>query len=341
MDFNKTEFEAACLGTIERVRELLHHEPEWKERYFQYAHQIHKNIDLIRKRKETFREWKPLHLYMTVGQAKSQMNYRLRFLGQDVAKLSIGEKGNFISTDEFDATNKQYFDCHLELKNRKWVSGDAQEFRRYFSERPKRIDSAGTKNEEHRVESVLLTEFLKKKGQNKRLHHIQPVTMAGVARFQMPTPLCASNMGKLSYEMGKGKGGGIDIISRIGKSPTKLCIMEVKDQNNSKEPPAKVIQQGLAYATFILELLRSEGGPNWWKLFGFQGSLPEKPEIFVASVMPFGDNNDKTFANTVIKTDQGNFHLHYLYFDEKDNKINDILTSLPQCLMNPLMPMEP
>jgi len=99
---------------------------------------------------------------------------------------------------------------------------------------------------------MLLTEFSKKSGKDKVLCNIQPVKIAGIARFQMPTPLYASDI--KNVEFAKWEGGGIDILSRIGTgNATKLCIMELKDENAPKEPPTKAIFQGLAYATFIRE----------------------------------------------------------------------------------------
>ena len=183
------------------------------------------------------------------------------------------------------------------------------------------------RNEEHRIESMLLTEFAKKKGEDKIIRNIQPVKIAGIARFQMPTPLYASDIKNVKYA--GPSGGGIDILSRIGTgNATKLCIMELKDENAPKEPPAKAILQGLAYATFIRELLRSKCGQEWWKIFGFSGKLPEQLELCVACVMPSISNNDTSFANKIIKTAKDSFHLNYIYFHEKDNKVVDIDTSI-------------
>ena len=332
-----TDFVAGCEKTIADVQNLLAQNPEWQDRYLKYAHEIHDNLEEIAEKKKKFHEWKPLHLYMNVLEAKSQMRFSLRYLGQDVAKIKISNKGNMISTKGFDATNAKYFNCPVELDESEWTSIEASKFRGHFSKKEKRVEGMGKRNEEHRIESVLLSEFLKKSRQNKKLLHIQPVTLAGIARFQMPTPLGASDMKKLKYS--GHSGGGIDIISRIGKA-AKLCIMEVKDENLAKEPPAKTVQQGLAYATFIRELLASKAGEKWWKIFGFTGKLPEKLDIYVASVMPSGINNDTTFANTVLKTPKGDFHLHYLYFNEFENELTDIMTSLPQCLVNAVAPIE-
>ena len=145
---------------------------------------------------------------------------------------------------------------------------------------------------------MLLTEFSKKSGKDKVLCNIQLVKIAGIARFQMPTPLYASDINNVKYA--GPRGGGIDILSRVGTgSATKLCIMELKDENAPKEPPAKAIQQGLAYATFIRELLRSGCGQEWWKIFGFSSKLPGQLELYVACVMPFINNYNTSFANKI------------------------------------------
>ena len=176
----------------------------------------------------------------------------------------------------------------------------------------------------------MLTQFAKKSSKDKILCNIQPVKIAGIARFQMPTPLYASDIKNVKYA--KWEGGGIDILSRIGTgNATKLCIMELKDENAPKEPPAKAILQGLAYATFIRELLRSKCGQKWWKIFGFSGKLPEQLELCVACVMPSTKNNDIFFANKIIKTNnQDSFHLNYLYFQEVV-KVAKVMTSMKQC----------
>ena len=321
-------FNDKCNDLIMKVQELLKHEPEWVARYSGYASLIRKNLEIIKENKVRFREWAPLHLYMTIGQAKSQMQYGLRYLGQDVAKLKVGKDGINISTAAFTETNKKNFDCDIILDDCGWRSEKAKSFRQHFSGPLKRSTLSGKSNHEHRLESLLITEFSKKIREEKLICNIQPVKLAGFARFQMPTPLGASNMTSLKYS--GANGGGIDIISRIGKD-TKLCIMEVKDENKSQEPPAKAIQQGLAYATFIRELLRSECGEEWWKIFGFTRKLPESIDLYVACVMPSLQSNDVSFAGEKINVGNDSFHLHYLYYEEQDNKLSSISSSLPQC----------
>lgn len=96
---------------------------------------------------------------------------------------------------------------------------------------------------------------------------IQPVKIANTC-FPTPTPISASNHTGIKYS-GCSR-GGIDIFAHVGKHPTRLCVIEVKDETVSKEPPIKATEQAVAYATFIRELLRYD--PTWYKLFGFSGN---------------------------------------------------------------------
>lgn len=319
-----------CNNTILEVKRLLKENPEWISRYEKYAEKIDKNLDRIRTDKMLFREWAPLYLYMNINEAKGSLIFSLRYLGQDVANLKIRKDKILLSTTKFDTKNQRDFGCIIEVHDCEWRSKEAKNFRNHFSIYCKRTKKSGKGNEEHRIENLLITEFSKKKSIDKILWNIQPVKLAGISRFQMPTPLGASSIKNLKY-CGP-SGGGIDILTRIGTGKgVKLCVMEVKDENVIKEPPEKAILQGLAYATFIRELLRSEGGEAWWKLFGFKGDLQKRLDLFVTCVMPDTSCNDTTFANQIYEIETDRFHLNYIYFQEKDNRATDIVTSLKQC----------
>jgi len=327
------DFDEECRYTILKVQEKLHDNNEWISRFEDYAKKIHLNLDTIIKNKKKFHKWMPLYLYMNVKEAKGSMVYSLRYLGQDVADLKIKGDNVAISTLRCDKNNETYFGCKIKLKDNAWRSEKSKEFRKYFKANPKRDDTLGMNNE-HRIESLLLTEFSKSKSQIKSLCNVQPVLLANIARFQMPTPLSASKIDSLEYVI---KGGGIDILARVSRGGRRrLCIMEVKDENVSKEPPSKAILQGLAYATFVLKLLRSKSGEDWWKLFGYHVSLPPKHiNLYVACVMPsLPDKCDTTFADKEIKIENDSIHLHYIYFKETKNIITEMTTSIKECKSN-------
>jgi len=326
--FRMNDFINECDNLVLEVKGLLKQNTEWILRYREYAEKIISNIETIKSLKHgRFREWSPLYLYMNVTQAKSQMEFSLRYLGQEVARLNAVKDMITISTKNFVKNNERDFGCKIKLDDVEWKSKTASDFRRHFLNCTKRTDNSGKKNEEHRIESLILTEFSKNTGANKAFSYIQPVKIAGVARFQMPTPLYASDINNLKY-CGF-RGGGIDILARTGRGrTTKLCIMELKDENDKKEPPAKVIKQDLAYAVFIMELLRSESGQNWWKIFGFGGIVPKSIELYVVCVMPSSKNNNTSFADKIIYSGKDNFHFQYMYFQENNNEVVDVVTSL-------------
>jgi hypothetical protein len=312
--------------TITDAKKLLALDNEWEERYFHYAEEISPNQDEIKTLKKNFHEWAPLYLYMNVSNAKKGLVFSLRYMGQDVAKLKVTGTKVTISTKRFDEKNDRDFNCGVQLIDKEWRSKEAAEFRKHFMRNPVRTDASGKKNREHRYESLLLTEFSKKKSNIKGLINIQPIKLAGIGRFQMPTPLSASNIKQLKYS--KQYGGGIDILARYGIGRgTKLLVMEVKDEY---ETPNNVIRQGLVYAVFIQRLFRSKCGKDWWNIFGFRGDVPKNLDLGVACVMPHSDKgiNDTSFGHKTIKNGHDSFHLHYFYFNEVSNKIMNVQTSL-------------
>ena len=313
-------FKKDCDDLVSKVQLKLSENTEWEDRYSKYADAINSNLTIIRNSKQTFNQWSPLFLYMNVTEAKKSNGvFSVRYRGQDVATLKVKNDSILISTKEYDVKNQRDFECLMKLNNNTWDSNEARVFRKHFSNNPSRSTKSSKGNDEHRIESLLLSEFSKTSSKGKLLCGIQPVKIANIARFQMPTPLSASNIEKLKYSYENG--GGIDILSRISrKNSPKLCIMEVKDENVSKEPPVKAIKQALIYATFVRELLRSKSGSTWWKIFGFTRPIPAHLELYVTCVMPSIKGNIKTFADTIINIDTDSCRLHYIYYHEKDNE---------------------
>lgn len=303
--------------SISDTKTQLTSNTEWVKRFKGYADKILANTKNIRSRKTQFHEWAPLYLYLNVGTARnssSSVDFNLRYHGQSVADLTVSDS---IKINTSNYHNKRDFNCEITC-DCGWRDKDANDFRKYFATQPARQNTKDNKkNEEHRIESMLLTELSEEKGRIKhqKLHGIQPVRIGGFARFQMPTPLSASK-DTITYSV---KGGGIDILARVGNGPnTRLCVMEVKDEYTTKEPPTKALAQGLAYATFIRELLRSPGGKAWWKIFGFSRELPKQLTIYVASVMPFnpnGPSEELIYDELPIGNDK--FKLHHVYFSEE------------------------
>lgn len=312
---------------------LLADNDEWIKRYIEYGNKIKEQSKSIIEQKKQFHEWPPLYLYSTVTDAMGSGGFSLRYQGQNVAKLKVNKKGVFLSTTPHLEANIKYFGCNIdtfasqESPSAPWALGVGKDFRKFFSGRPIRIKvKLGKKNNEHRIESAILTELTKHKKTDKSLPYIQPVKIADVARFQMPTPLKAS-VKEILYS--KAHGGGVDILARVGRGGgTCLAVIEVKDENKAAEPPAKAIEQAIAYATFIHALLRDPiAGPIWWELFGFKGDLPRQLKILTACAMPKDAARDGSdFEGRRVSLDgrkSGDFlELHSMFFTETGDAIN-------------------
>ena len=314
---------------IEETQKLLTENLEWRERYAGYASAIMEKMSSIDTIRKQFHEPSSLKFYLTTTEAKDAkkvVTIQLRYLGQIVAEMKCQDGAKTLSTKKYEATNKEDFDCTIALADYDWLNGEASAFRSYFENRPAQRNKK--KKEEHRLESLLLSEFEKEK--DKALRYIQPVKIAN-CRFPMPTPISASTPGKVTYSEGRSGGGGIDILTRTGCGTAKnLCIIELKKDEHSKTKPARyAMEQAINYTVFIRELLRSDAGANWWELFGFGGSIPQKLTLFAACAMPYTNDADISFANKEYDIDGDIIKLHYIYFEEANNAITNIHTSLP------------
>jgi hypothetical protein len=308
---------------------LIKNKAEWENRYIGYAEEISRNLLSIKKNRSELNQWEPLYYYLNVTNAKNSKittRFEVRYLGQTVAELKSNPDKVTLSTKSYDENNLRDFDCGIKLDSVPWLCDDAREFRKHFKDRPPMRNRADNNkgNEEHRLESLLLTEFSKPSG--KLLPNIKPITVENF-RFPMPTPISASQKGDAKYA--KQRGGGIDIFARVGTGgqATYLCVIELKDE---PEPASNVLKQAIKYAAFIRELLRSEAGEVWWKLLGFNGVIPNKLLIHAVCAMPNDDKAETDFAKQQpLKIGTDEIQLDYIYFTESSNKIINISHSLP------------
>jgi len=309
---------------------------DWLGRYKSYAEIILANKESIKANRRRLNEWKPLRYYLNVTNAKKAKNtvkFDVRYLGQTVAEMTSNMDGVTITTRpsnsvDYEKSNLRDFDCEIKLKDALWAGEEAASFRAFFKKRkPERNNTADNKgNEEHRIESLLLTEFSKSK--EKSLPYIKPITIEGL-RFPMPTPLSASKQGTTKYA--KQHGGGIDIFARTGTGGTNstfLCVIELKDENVPVEPASHAIEQAIKYASFIRELLRSEAGANWWRLLGFRGSMSKNLRIHAICAMPNIDNADTSFGGQRLQIGQDEIQLDYIYFTDNADAVEVVKTSL-------------
>ena len=284
----------------------------WKKQFTDYAQKIASQEKTSQRLKKSFHKNPNLNLYTSISDILGNKGINLRYKGQSVAYLK-DKKGilTLYTTKEQARTNKEYLGWTKEL-DCEWNSLEAAEFRKHFS---RNIEKRG--QVEHRFESMLIEEFAKKNSKNKKLCNIQPVRIYNHLAFQMKTVLSAS--GKKVRLSKSARAGGIDILARVKHGgQTNLCVIELKKDSVKDDAAAHIIRgQGLAYAVFLRELLRSDSGKIWYKIFGYSRNLPNSLNIDVCIAAPKGKYKIAE-EPTFVQIGKDKICFKYIYFETKE-----------------------
>ncbi len=232
-----------------------------------------------RKPYKIFRCPPSLKVYTSVS--KGNLNFSLRCMGQEVGEVKV-EKGEvfLVLKKKHIKQNAEYFKVSDPGQGSyPWRSKDAGRFRKSFQKIPPNLlDGLQTGIPEHRIESRIIHEMLKKSRKKFQgtFRQIQPVTIGGVP-LQWPLPISAS-----SGEPKKGI-GHIDILARRrfgGK--VNLSLWELKAPDNYKNP----LREGYIYAVTLLKILRdTPEGIYWYNVFGFKKNTTLPPQLTIEVVV--------------------------------------------------------
>ena len=305
---------------INKVKTLLADNLEWEERYSKYILEIQKKMNEGIRR--PFQKPEGLSLYSSVSKRNGR-EYDLRFDGQSVGRVVC--ISNSVRLIPQEKANKNYFsEEYSELQMSEgveWHSTEASKFRRFFREKSKEANSIKLKSPEHRLENRFLKEFAKRtRTEGKVLCNIQPVKLYNCF-FQLPTPIKASTH---NPEYAEEKGGGIDILARVKsvEGDSRICVMELKDENKNNESQADAMKQAISYAVFLANLLRSGSGQNWWDFIMNRETkskpIPKDLNIDVVTVMPEGRTKEFCDKKIYIRELATTLNCHSLYFNQDD-----------------------
>ncbi len=207
------------------------------------------------------------NLYSKITDAKRGNTFDIRASGESIGDITI--KNNGTARVDIKKTKHERIKRLFGIEAKDSYN-EVLDFIHLLKQ--KKLNEAALHSKEHEIESLMLNMFDEKTGKNKPIK-IRPVTM-GNAYIQFTTPVSASNHKKLPHFQasidGGAKGGGIDILARICHNNEvfdRLAVIEIKDENTSSEPQKVVLQQAIAYATFIAFLLRQDFGNLWWTIF--------------------------------------------------------------------------
>ena len=299
------------------VLRLLNKETEWQKRYKKYIDEVNVVLANPKANYRKFRTPEQLSRYSSVSRRDGK-TYDLRYEGKSMAVVRCDKNEKiYLTPNEKNLSDIQFSEKYK--KGNEWNSEYSKELRSFF----KHINNGNDSQPEHKLENKLLRHFISR----DKSFHILPVQLYDCF-FQMPTPLKASNHKQLPT-YAKQSGGGIDILARVtpikrlDNEYSRLCVMEVKDQNVQRESQADAMGQAVAYAVFIAKLLRSKSGQDWYDFLMKRkekkknGNVPENLHIDVVTVMTKGNTDE--FCNEDLDVSELNttLHCHTLYFDDK------------------------
>lgn len=304
---------------------------DWINQYSDYAKNISNNYKKLQENRKTFRVPRPFECYLTLGNAeKGNTTYDLRYLGQSVGNIYIDNNGVpklYVDAKKNKSNEKyfayeRYFLEHSDNKKEKnneidesWKSGKkAKLFRKFFKEEVNKQKMPHSI--EHLVEMRLFQEFARKSSVNKNILGIQPIKLGSIFTH-MKTALKASES-KKKKASASSKGGEIDIFCRrrVSSKETRLTVIEVKDKEEKGESFNEAMNQAIAYAVFIRELIRSSCGESWMKIWGINSDIKESITINAVVAIPVDSNHIADFQGKDIYLGKDKIELHYMAIDK-------------------------
>ena len=297
------------------VDQKLKEDNTWSRKYADYANLMLKNEEQIKVARSKFNKTSHIFPYLTIGGVtKGSTNFSLRYLGQIIGEIRVSSDKVFLYVDEKTSLNNtQYFGCELgTIHGEKWTSNKASQFRKFFKE----LSDVYPRQKEHLLESALFSEMEKRTSANKSLPRITTIKYANT-RIHMKTAVsaCKSSNGRINV----GSGGEIDLFCRRNVRPgeSRIVVIEIKDENKKSEGFNDAIMQAISYAVFIKNLIHSDSGVNWMKLWGMQNQSLRNLTIDAVVAMPVEGVMTPDFEGIVLDlqndddtTDQ--IALHYI-----------------------------
>lgn len=295
---------------IEQTQKSISDNKEWQVTYEKQVNLLLDNRETLKEFYKAVKDLEYLQFYITevLTAPPTLFKITVRYYGADIAIVELTKDEVHISTEPYNKSNKDNFECTIQLKGEEWNSKATNEFLQYF--RGATIKNKG--NEKALTEGLLLQDFSKKSSVGKLLLGCQPIRHEGL---YLPIPICI-NKGKTDY---------ISILTRT--KVRKITIIEVMNEEDTQDT---AIQRATNYAVFLLSLLHSENvGDKYYKLFGFHGRKPVAHTIKVV-IATTKNSKCKEFKPYEINIGADTLQYHFLEYQvNKDNtKITSIKTTL-------------
>ena len=222
---------------IEQTQKTISDNKEWQSTYDKQANVLLENREILKEFYKTVKDLEHLQFHITevLTTPPTLFKITVKYYGADIATVELTKDEVHISTEPYNKSNKDNFECTIQLKNEEFYSKATNEFLQYF--RGATIKNKG--NEKALTEGLLLQDFSKKSSVGKLLLGCQPIKHEGL---YLPLPICI-NKGKTDY------------VSILRTKVRKITILDIMSEGDTQDT---AIQRATDYAIFLLNLLHTE-----------------------------------------------------------------------------------
>ena len=295
-------------SVIENAQKTIEQSKDWHVKYDTQVNIMLDSRQLLDqyKIKRLTKEYAALQFYLNEVTQPDLLTITVKYKGNGIATITITKDTAQISTETYDKTNKELFNCNTQLKNEDLNTIQTHKFLEHFNQDIK----LKTKPNKETQESMLLAEFSKTTSYDKLLTGIQPIKYEDTLYYRIPMTISSN---PTEY---------INILART--KVRKITIIETLEDGQDLDT---ILAQATAKAVFLTNLLHTEQGDKWYKLFGFHGRLPTTLTIKVCISVP-KSSKIKEFQPFQIQNGIDTLDYRYLQYENDQEQITSIKTNV-------------
>lgn len=297
--------------TIEQTQKKIEQIKEWQVSYDKQVNIMLEHRELLKQFYKTCKQYDEYVQFYIVEISPTPphlFKIQARYMGQPISTITISKDGTTtISTEEYNDTNKKTFNCSIQLKDEEMNTKDSIKFMGFFNK--PNIPLKAKINELAKTESMLLAEFSKTSSIDKLLTGIQPIKFENLY-YSIPV---IADIAKT-----------VEIKNLTRTKIRKITIMEIMGDTDTQDI---ALSRATTKAVFLLNLLATEQGKQWYKVMGFHGQKPNYPIIKIC-LTATKDKKIQKFTPERYALENGALEYHYMEFETDKTKLTSIKTSL-------------
>ena len=297
---------------IEQAQKMLEQSKDWQKTYERISKTLAGNKALLDQFYKQIKKYERIQFYLSEvpSTPADTILIQVRYQGQTIADISISKEKTTISTKQYNENNKKIYGCDIQLEGEELNTKDTYKFLEFFN---KEISPKEKIDEQAHINSMLLQEFAKTSSYDKLLTGIQPIKYSNLL---YPIPIILNSKEE--------EHGYIDILTRT--KVRKLTIIEILTE---KATPEMILANATSKAIFLLNLLHTDQGQQWYKIMGYHGRVTPHLTIKVCIAVPMQlVNKCKKFEPFELRAEADSIEYHYMSYDTDGAQITKIDTTL-------------